>query len=86
MRFKTRLKTGLHEKIHQGFADWLDKPINKITREMVTVRRNQLVGGRDNKMRVLRLLMRYALNTLKIIDENPVDILTDGGLWAKPKA
>ena len=73
------------KKINQGFDDWLNKPINTITRDMVTARRKQFEGGRDNKLRVLRLLMRYAVITLKALDENPVDVLTDGGLWAKPK-
>ena len=73
------------KKINQGFYDWLNKPINTITRDMVTARRKQFEGGRDNKLRVLRLLMRYAVITLKALDENPVDVLTDGGLWAKPK-
>lgn len=73
------------KKLNQGFGDWLDKPIDSITRDMVLTRRNQFTGGRDNKLRVLRLLMKYAVATLKAIDENPVDVLTDGGLWAKPK-
>ncbi|MDD5276667.1 MAG: integrase family protein [Methylovulum sp.] len=73
------------KKLNQGFADWLNKPINDITRDMVTAKRNQLEGGRDNKMRVLRLLMSYAVTTLKALEENPVDVLTDGKLWAKPK-
>jgi integrase len=66
-----------------GFADWLNKPINEITRDMVLARRKQFTGGADNKMRVLRLLMNYAI-ALKAIDENPVDVLRDGALWAKP--
>jgi integrase len=73
------------QKIKQGFSDWLDKPINKITREMVSARRNQLTGGRDNKMRVLRLLMKYAVVKIRALDENPVDVLKDGSLWSKPK-
>ena len=71
------------KKINQGFSNWLDKPINTITRDMVKAKRNSFTGGRDNKMRVLRLLMTYAHKTLKVIDENPVDILTEGKLWAK---
>jgi len=71
------------KKINQGFLNWLDKPINTITRDMVKAKRNSFTGGRDNKMRVLRLLMTYAHKTLKVIDENPVDILTEGKLWAK---
>ncbi|WP_341325917.1 integrase family protein [Methylotuvimicrobium sp. KM2] len=73
------------KKINQGFADWLDKPINTITRDMVLVKRNGFKGARDNKLRVLRVLMNYATKTLKAIDNNPVDILTDGKLWARPK-
>jgi integrase len=71
--------------MNQGFSDWLSKPINEITRDMVLARRKQLEGGRDNKLRVLRLLMRYAVVTLKALDENPVDVLRDGSLWSKPK-
>lgn len=73
------------KKLNQGFSDWLEKPINEITRDMVLNRRKQFEGGRDNKMRVLRLLMRYAVVTLKALDENPVDVLRDGSLWAKAK-
>lgn len=71
-------------KTRQGFSSWLNKPINKITRDMVKAKRNSFKGGRDNKMRVLRLLMTYAHKTLKAIDENPVDIITEGKLWSKP--
>lgn len=72
------------KKITQGFSDWLNKPINEITRDMVLARRKQFEGGRDNKLRVLRLLMRYAVTTLKALDENPVDVLRDGSLWKAP--
>lgn len=73
------------KKLHQGFSDWLSKPISDITRDMVLARRKELEGGRDNKLRVLRLLMRYAVVTLKALDENPVDVLRDGSLWSRPK-
>jgi len=73
------------KKINQGFSDWLNKPINTITREMVKIKRNKFTGGVDNKMRVLRLLMNYAVHTLKAIDESPVDVLTNGKLWGKLK-
>ncbi|PKD41972.1 hypothetical protein CWO84_02810 [Methylomonas sp. Kb3] len=73
------------KKINQGFSDWLNKPASEITRDMVLARRKQFDGGRDNKLRVLRLLMRYAMITLKAIDDNPVDVLRDGSLWSKPK-
>ena len=72
------------KKVNQGFSDWLNKPICEISRDMVLTRRKQFEGGRDNKLRVLRLLMRYAVVTLKALDENPVDVLRDGSLWKKP--
>jgi integrase len=74
------------KKLSEGFSDWLDKPVNAITRNMVLVRHKKLPGNgtsKDNKMRVLRLLMRYAL-ALKIIDESPTDALREVGLWSKP--
>jgi len=77
--------TDYTKKLNQGFSDWLNKPINDINRDMVKAKRNSFTGGRDNKMRVLRLLMSYAHTTLKAIDTNPVDILTDGHLWEKAK-
>lgn len=73
------------QQLKTGFADWFDKPINSISREMVLARRKQFTGARDNKMRVLRLLLRYAVVTLKALEENPVDVIRDGGLWSRPK-
>ncbi|EIC29142.1 MULTISPECIES: integrase arm-type DNA-binding domain-containing protein [Methylomicrobium] len=48
------------KKIKQGFPDWLDKPISEITRDKVLAQRTKLTGGRDNKLRVLRLLKNTA--------------------------
>lgn len=72
------------KKTRQGFKDWMDKPVNLITRDMVLARHKKLNHGIDNKMRVLRLLMRYAM-ALKVIESNPVDVLKEVGLWSKPK-
>jgi len=74
-----------YTKIIKAFSDWHNKPINELTRDMVLARRKEFQGGRDNKLRVLRLLLRYAVVSLKILDENPVDVLTDGKFWSKPK-
>lgn len=74
------------KKLGEGFSDWLDKPVNAITRDMVLIRHKKLPGNgtsKDNKMRILRLLMRYAL-ALKIINESPTDALREVGLWSKP--
>ncbi len=76
------------KKLGEGFPDWLDKPVNAITREMVAKRHKTLPGNstsKDNKMRILRLLMNSAL-ALKIIDESPTDVLKKAelALWSKP--
>ncbi len=76
------------KKLGEGFSAWLDKPVNSITREMVAKRHKALPGNstsKDNKMRILRLLMNSAL-ALKIIDENPCDVLkkSELDLWSKP--
>lgn len=72
------------KKMRQGFADWMNKPANAITRDMVLARHKKLKHGTDNKMRVLRLLMHYAI-ALNVIEANPVDVLKEVGLWSKPK-
>jgi integrase len=76
------------KKLNEGFADWLTRPVNTITREMVAKRHKQLSGSgtsKDNKMRVLRLLMNSAV-ALRVIEENPVNILkkSELALWSKP--
>lgn len=85
-KLKASTAEDYQEKLEQGFSDWLNKPVTEITRDMVATRHKTLGGNattKDNKMRVLRLLMRYAL-ALKIIDESPTDALKDIGLWSKP--
>ncbi len=74
-------------KFKAAFSDWAELPVSSITRDMVLARHKKLTGStttRDNKMRVLRFLMRYAV-ALKIIDEAPTDVLKDASLWSKPK-
>jgi len=73
-------------KFNAAFSDWAELPVTRLTRDMVLKRHNSLPGTattRDNKMRILRFLMRYAV-ALKIIDEAPTDILKDTGSWSKP--
>ncbi len=88
LKLKEGTATDYRKKLGEGFSDWLDKPVNAITREMVAKRHKTLPGNstsKDNKMRVLRLLMRSAL-ALKIITENPCDVLkkSELDLWSKP--
>lgn len=71
------------QKLRQGFADWLDKPVSEITESMVLARRRQIEKGVDNKLRVLRLLMHYAVRR-KIIEVNPVNAVTEERLWSAP--
>lgn len=74
-------------KFNQGFADWATKPINQITRDMVLMRQKSLTGTaitRDNKMRILRLLLKYAV-AIKAMPESPTDVLRDAGLWSKAR-
>lgn len=73
-------------KLKQGFSDWLNKPVNEITPNMVLARRRQLSasgGGVDHKLRVLRFLLHYAVRR-KVIDVNPVSAITEEKLWTTP--
>lgn len=84
---KDSTKSDYQKKLTIGFSDWFNKPVVDITRDMVATRHKNLPGQsthKDNMMRVLRALMRYAL-ALKIIDDNPVDVIKDIGLWSKPE-
>ena len=76
------------EKLKEGFSDWLTLPVKGITKDMVTARYRKLTGStttttRDNKLRVLRVLMKYAVAT-GVITESPTDVLKVVGLWSKP--
>ena len=88
LKLSSGTATDYQKKLGEGFPDWLDKPVNAITREMVAKRHKTLPGNstsKDNKMRILRLLMNSAL-ALKIIDESPTDVLKKAelDLWSKP--
>ena len=75
-----------HYKLQRGFSDWLDKPINKITKDMIIKRHKKLsLTGKttaNTTMRVLRLTLNHATN-LEMIEENPATILSKAGLWHK---
>jgi integrase len=87
LKLRASTAADYQKKLREGFADWLDKPVTEITPELVAARHKKLSGNgtsKDNKMRILRLLMRYA-QTLRIIDESPTDVLkkSELGLWSK---
>jgi integrase len=74
-------------KLKLGFSDWLKKPVNKITGDMVKKRHKQITKNKgettaNTTMRVLRLTLNHAI-VEKMIDENPVSILNEARLWHK---
>jgi len=73
-------------KLKLGFSDWLKKPVNSITEDMVLKRHKKISKtGKttaNTTMRVLRLTMNYA-NALGMIDNNPTSILSKARLWHK---
>lgn len=75
------------KKARQGFSDWFGKQAHTITEEMILKRHKELSTSspttRDNKLRVLRLVMQYAVAT-KVIKDSPVDVLKRAKLWSKP--
>jgi len=73
-------------KLKLGFSDWLKKPINSITEDMI-LKRHKLISqtGKttaNTTMRVLRLTLNYA-NAIGMIDGNPTSILSKARLWHK---
>jgi len=73
-------------KLKRGFSDWLKKPINNITEDMILKRHKLLTQtGKttaNTAMRVLRLTLNYA-NAVGMIDNNPASILSKARLWHK---
>jgi integrase len=73
-------------KLKLGFPDWLNKPINSITEDMILKRHKLLTQtGKttaNTAMRVLRLTLNYA-NAVGMIDNNPASILSKARLWHK---
>ena len=60
LKLRSGTAADYQKKLSEGFADWLDKPVNEITRDMVLCVIKSLPGNstsKDNKMRILRLLM-----------------------------
>jgi len=74
--------------LKNAFSDWKDKPVNKITENMVLNRHKKLskVGGTtaNNSMRVLRLTLNYAC-AIGVIENPPTSILNNARLWHKNK-
>ena len=79
--------------IDGGFADWHDKPLVEITKDMVELRHSTLGkkshARANNAMRVLRAVFNHARKKYEdakgnpIILINPVDRLSDNRAWYK---
>lgn len=73
-------------KLKLGFSDWLKKPVNSITEDMILKRHKKISAtGKttaNTTMRVLRLTLNYA-EAIGMIDGNPANILSKARLWHK---
>ncbi len=73
-------------KLKLGFSDWLKKPVNSITEDMVLKRHKKITQtGKttaNTTMRVLRLTLNYA-HAVGMIDNNPTAILSKTRMWHK---
>ncbi len=89
---KPRTLTDYHCVLHEVVSDWLDKPITKITREMIAKRHAQhgktnSKARANNCMRVLRAIFNFAMYQYQtgeghpIIVVNPVKYLSHTRGW-----
>lgn len=80
--------------VASSLADWMDKPIESISREMVEARHREITqsgkkGAANHVMRILRALFTYAMTTYtrfdgeKLLPENPVKRLSEVKAWNK---
>lgn len=77
---KPRTLTDYHAVLHEVVPDWLDKPITKITREMIAKRHSQhgttnSKARANNAMRVLRALFNFAMYEYQTGDGQPIIVV-----------
>jgi len=94
---KTKESTiSLYEDVlFKHVQDWLDKPLNSITKDMVSKRyrlvATSTVGSANNTFRALRMLFNWAINEYRdssdnsLIVMNPVTTLSDRKEWMEVK-
>lgn len=77
--------------IHNHLAEWLDRPLNSITKEMVSVRYAEVCtysrAAAGNTFRALRAVINYVI-TYKdgaVVETNPVSILSALNQWKEVK-
>lgn len=89
---KPRTKKDYQNVLGEVIPDWLDKPLNNITREMIAKRHshhglNHSKARANNAMRVLRALFNFAMFEYQsfdgkpIISVNPVKYLSHTRAW-----
>ncbi len=77
---KPRTLTDYHCVLHEVVPDWLDKPIAKITREMIAKRHAQhgttnSKARANNAMRVLRAIFNFAMYEYQTGDGQPIIVV-----------
>ena len=85
-----RTKADIKRHIETSFADWADKPVAAITRDLCSSRFSELsVKGptqANQAFRILRALLNYAREAYRadgvaILPENPVAVLSGKRMW-----
>ena len=81
--------------INTGFKDWLTKPLNDITKDMVEIRHAELgkksPARANNAMRVLRAIFNHTISKFEdlegdnVLRINPVNRLSQNRAWYKVK-
>lgn len=81
--------------LNKSFADWADRPVIEITRDMVAIRFSELsersAAQSNQAFRNLRAILNYARGKYRpdnkpLLVENPVSVLSDTRAWNKVKA
>ena len=81
----------MRKTMNNKLDDWLDQPVNNITRDMV-IERYRKIGSKTKSranatMRYLRALLNYAAaryrtsDGKKMLDDNPVDVISQTRSW-----
>lgn len=77
---KPRTLNDYHSVLHEVVPDWLDKPVTKITREMIAKRHAQhgvtnSKARSNNAMRVLRAIFNFAMYEYQTGDGQPIIVV-----------
>jgi integrase len=88
---KASTRTDIQKHVEGIFSDWKDKPVAKITRDMVLRRfreRSETGPAQTNQaFRYLRSFLNYAAGTFRddddeqLLPHNPVRVLSDAKIW-----